>query len=130
MLASFSLTHSPTTTSSFSRLHRHFRVCDHPYGLLRSLSTLHLFCSLGFTQFRHRRKTRYGLLARNYPTATSTLQDAPSFAWRDNVTLKDEPRSSESSPLAGEFWAPCYVKVENLLNTNLLFKNFLEATIY
>jgi hypothetical protein len=85
MLASCSLTHSPTTAYSVSRLHQLFRVRNHPYGLLGSLSTLHLLCSMGLTQLRHRRKTRYGLLTRHYPTGTSTLQDAPSFAWRDNV---------------------------------------------
>lgn len=85
ILASCSLTHSPTTTSSISRLYQRFRVRDHPYGLPFSLSTLHLFCSPGITRLRYRRRTRYGLLARHYPTGTSTLQDAPSFAWRDNV---------------------------------------------
>ena len=47
--ASCSLTHSPTTTYSMSRLYQLFRVRDHPYGLQCSLSTLHPFCSPGLS---------------------------------------------------------------------------------
>jgi len=40
-----------------------------------------------FHPLRHRRNTRYGWLARPFPTRTFTLQDAPSFAWHSNATL-------------------------------------------
>ncbi len=43
-------------------------------------------CRLASTQaLRHRRNTRYGWVATPCPTGTCTLQDAPSFAWRNNV---------------------------------------------
>ena len=35
-------------------------------------------------RFRHGRKTRYGWVANPYPTGTFTLQETPSFAWREN----------------------------------------------
>jgi hypothetical protein len=38
-----------------------------------------------FRQLRHRRKTRYGWVANPCPTGTSTPQEAPSLARRDNV---------------------------------------------
>jgi len=38
-----------------------------------------------FHPLRHRRNTRYGWLARPFPTGTFTLQDAPSFAWHSNA---------------------------------------------
>ncbi len=41
-----------------------------------------------FHPLRHRRNTRYGWLARPFPTGTFTLQDAPSFAWRPNAQLR------------------------------------------
>ena len=34
---------------------------------------------------RHRRNTRYGWVASPYPTGTFTLQDTPSFSWRENA---------------------------------------------
>src|SRR4030042_5243374 len=37
------------------------------------------------TRLRHRRNTRYGLLARLCPIESSTLQEAPSCARRTNV---------------------------------------------
>jgi hypothetical protein len=51
-------------------------------------------CRLSSAQaLRHRRNTRYGWVANPCPTGTCTLQDAPSFAWRNNtfwVTGRDE----------------------------------------
>jgi len=42
-------------------------------------------CRLSSAQaLRHRRNTRYGWVANPFPTGTCTLQDAPSFAWRNN----------------------------------------------
>ncbi len=43
-----------------------------------------------FHRLRHRRNTRYGWLARPYPTRTFTLQDAPSFAWRANAVIRGD----------------------------------------
>ena len=40
------------------------------------------------------RNTRYGWLARPYPTETFTRQEAPSFTWRTNVTYLCEKTSS------------------------------------
>src|SRR5262249_16736933 len=36
-------------------------------------------------RLRHGRKTRYGWVARPYPTGTCTLQETPSFSWRENA---------------------------------------------
>lgn len=45
-------------------------------------------CRFSSTQaVRHRRNTRYGWVANPFPTGTCTLQDAPSFAWRNNVEV-------------------------------------------
>ena len=69
-----------------SKLYQHFRERDLPYGLRDSLSTLSPSCSPCLAAvLRHGPKTRYGWVASPYPTGTSTPQDAPSFARRDNV---------------------------------------------
>jgi hypothetical protein len=69
-----------------SKLYQHFRVRGHPYGLQDSLSTLRPSCSPWYPpRLRHGRKTRYGWVASPYPTGTFTLQDTPSFSWRDNA---------------------------------------------
>jgi len=36
-------------------------------------------------RLRHGRTTRYGWVASPYPTGTFTLQEMPSFSWRDNA---------------------------------------------
>ena len=41
-----------------------------------------------FPRLRHGRKTRYGWMANPYPTRTFTLQETPSFAWRDNAAAQ------------------------------------------
>ena len=46
------------------------------------------------TDSAERRNTRYGWLARPYPTRTFTLQDTPSFAWHANA--KDKRHSKRS----------------------------------
>jgi hypothetical protein len=69
-----------------SKLYQHFRVRGHPYGLQDSLSTLRPSCSLEVSSpLRHGRKTRYGWVANPCPARTCTLQETPSFAWRDNA---------------------------------------------
>jgi hypothetical protein len=42
-------------------------------------------------RLRHGRKTRYGWVATPYPTGTFTLQEMPSFSWRDNAALQAPP---------------------------------------
>ena len=79
---------------AISKLYQHFRVGDHPCGLQDSLPTLNPPCSLpdSSKQLRHGSKARYGWEANPYerpylaflPTGTFNLQDAPSFARRDN----------------------------------------------
>ena len=70
---------------AMSKLYQHFRVRGHPYGLQDALSTLRPSCSpQASLRLRHGRKTRYGWVASPYPTGTFTLQDTPSFSWRDN----------------------------------------------
>jgi hypothetical protein len=73
-----------------SKLYQHFRERGLPYGLQDALSTLSPSCSSPSQQLRHGPKTRLGWVANPYPTGTFTLQDAPSFAQRDDVG--DEPR--------------------------------------
>jgi len=71
---------------AMSKLYQHFRGRDHPYGLQDALSTLRPSCSpWAEPRLRHGRKTRYGWVANPYPTRTCTLQETPSFAWRDNA---------------------------------------------
>ena len=76
------------SATSFTKLYQHFRERDLPYGLRDSLSTLSPSCSPCLAAvLRHGPKTRYGWVASPYPTGTSTPQDAPSFARRDNALL-------------------------------------------
>ena len=84
VLPSGPLKPSASATTPLSKLYQHFRERGSPYGLQDSLSTLHLSCSPQPSRLRHRSKTRYGWVANPFPTGTFTLQDAPSFAWRDN----------------------------------------------
>ena len=71
---------------AMSKLSQHCRVRGHPYGLQETLSTLRPSCSPRVQpRLRHGRKTRYGWVARPYPTGTYTLQETPSFSWRDNA---------------------------------------------
>jgi hypothetical protein len=71
---------------AMSKLYQHFRVRGHPCGLQDALSTLRPSCSPGSRpRLRHGRKTRYGWVARPYPTGTFTLQETPSFSWRENA---------------------------------------------
>lgn len=70
--------------SHISKLYQHFRARGHPCGLQDSLSTLRPGCSQCLfvtllSPLRTGRKTRYGWLARPYPTGAFTLQEAPSF---------------------------------------------------
>ena len=82
---------SATGNKLISKRYQHFREHGLPYGLHDSLCTLHLFCSTLNICLRHRCNTRYGWLARPYPTGSFTLQDAPSCAWRANVSLHMRP---------------------------------------
>ena len=71
---------------AISKLYQHFRGRGSPCGLQDSLSTLRPSCSPGSRpRLRHGRKTRYGWAATPYPTGTFTLQETPSFSWRDNA---------------------------------------------
>jgi hypothetical protein len=71
---------------ALSKLYQHFRGRGSPCGLQDSLSTLRPSCSPGSRpRLRHGRKTRYGWVARPYPTGTCTLQEMPSLSWRDNA---------------------------------------------
>ena len=83
VLASGTLKPSPSATSLSRSCTRTKGERGLPYGLQDSLSTLRLSCS-PLPRLRHRRKTRYGWVASPYPTGTLTLQDTPSFSWRDN----------------------------------------------
>jgi len=71
---------------AISKRYQHFRVRGHPCGLQDALSTLRPSCSPRVPpRHRHGRKTRYGWVARPYPTRTFTLQETPSLSWRDNA---------------------------------------------
>src|SRR6266571_6963732 len=79
---------------AFSKLYQHFRVRGHPYGLQDTLSTLRPSCSSCVRpRLRHGRKTRYGWVARPYPTRTFTLQETPSLSWRDNAAPQPLPEA-------------------------------------
>ncbi len=81
--------------SLFSERYQHFRRTARPmaYVILCLRFTLLVRLVLPATQiflisgFRTARKTRYGWLARPYPTGTFTLQDATSFACRTNAAI-------------------------------------------
>jgi hypothetical protein len=71
---------------AMSKLYQHFRGRGSPCGLQDTLSTLRPSCSPRVQpRLRHGRKTRYGWVARPYPTGTFTLQETPSLSWRDNA---------------------------------------------
>src|SRR5262245_10238239 len=71
---------------AFSKLYQHFRVRGHPCGLQDTLSTLRPSCSPRIPpRLHHGRKTRYGWVASPYPTGTFTLQETPSFSWREDA---------------------------------------------
>jgi hypothetical protein len=97
---SVSVTTLGVRSTRIAKLDQHFRVRAHPYGLQDALSTLRPSCSPWYPpRLRHGRKTRYGWVARPYPTGSFTLQDTPSFSWRDNA-----PRSAAGAdppPTAG-----------------------------
>ncbi len=44
--------------------------------------------AIALPTLRHKRNTQYGWVANPYPAGTFTLQDAPSFAWRANASIK------------------------------------------
>src|SRR6266571_2090268 len=80
---------------AFSKLYQHFRVRGHPYGLQDTLSTLRPSCSSCVRpRLRHGRKTRYGWVARPYPTRTFTLQETPSLSWRENAAPQPRPEAA------------------------------------
>src|SRR5262245_11539205 len=79
---------------AFSKLYQHFRVRGHPCGLQDTLSTLRPSCSPRVPpRPRHGRKTRYGWVASPYPTGTFTLQETPSFSWRENARRQPLPEA-------------------------------------
>ena len=85
-----------------SKRYPHFRERSLPSGLPDALATLRLSCST-LPRLRHRCKTRYGWVASPYPTGTFTLQDAPSFAQRDNAQhqrRREAPQQGEVAKLA------------------------------
>ena len=87
---------------AMSKLYQHFRVRGHPYGLQDTLSTLRPSCSSCVPpQLRHGRKTRYGWVASPYPTRTFTLQETPSFSWRDNAAPQSRPEAGAQRTLEG-----------------------------
>src|SRR5262245_34372470 len=87
---------------ALSKLYQHFRVRGHPCGLQDSLSTLRPSCSPRVPpRLRHGRKTRYGWVARPYPTGTCTLQETPSFSWRENATPELLPGAGNGGADAG-----------------------------
>jgi hypothetical protein len=62
-------------------------------------------CRLSSAQaLRHRRNTQYGWVANPCPTGTCTLQDAPSFAWRNNDQTHRRQWSTAELPSGG---VPC-----------------------
>jgi hypothetical protein len=74
-------------TTRISTLSQHFRVRGHPDDLQDALSTRRPCCSpWAPPPLRHGRKTRDGWVAHPSPTGTLTLQETPSFSWRDNAT--------------------------------------------
>jgi len=69
-----------------SKLYQLSGSADSPTAYMILCVRFVCFVRWEFHPLRHRRNTRYGWLAKPYPTGTFTLQDAPSFAWRDNAT--------------------------------------------
>ena len=52
-------------------------------------------------RLRHGRKTRYGWVARPYPTGTFTLQEMPSFSWRENAGAQPRLEAGAQRTLEG-----------------------------
>jgi hypothetical protein len=77
---------------AFSKLYQHCRGRGSPCGLQDALSTLRPSCA-PLSRLRHGRKTRYGWVANPYPTRTFTLQETPSFSWRENASLQLLPEA-------------------------------------
>ena len=65
-------------------------------------------------KLRHRRNTRYRWLVKPYLTGTYTLQDASSFAWRTNASLRGKKQLVKISDAGAKtncflsFWMTCY----------------------
>jgi hypothetical protein len=71
---------------AMSQRSQHCRVRGHPGGLQAALATLRPSCAPRVPpRLRHGRKTRYGWVARPYPTRTCTLPETPSLSWRENA---------------------------------------------
>jgi hypothetical protein len=93
VLPSGALKPSASATGAFSKLFQHFRVRGHPYGLQDALSTLRPSCSPWVRpRLRHGRKTRYGWVARPYPTGTFTLLETPSLLGATTLSLSGGPQ--------------------------------------
>src|SRR2546428_13232582 len=100
---------SASATSAISKLYQHFRGHGSPYGLQDTLSTLRPSCSpQASLRLRHGRKTRYGWVASPYPTGTYTLQETPSFSWRDNAGRQPLPEAgaTQERTLEAVGWTP------------------------
>ena len=78
---------------ALTRLYQTSGTCAFPCGLHGSLCPLRMIRSVLF-HLLPTRNTRYGWLARPYPAGTSTLQEAPSFAWRTNARRQAPPRAA------------------------------------
>src|SRR5712691_12567918 len=57
---------------------------------------------------RHGRKTRYGWVATPYPTGTFTLQEMPSFSWRDNARRQAPPIAAAQRRLLAVACTPLF----------------------
>jgi hypothetical protein len=78
--------HTLGVRNAFSELYQHCRGRGHPCGLQDTLSTLRPACSPRVPlRLRHGRQPRYGWGAGPSPTGTFTLQETPSFSWRENA---------------------------------------------
>src|SRR5213594_1732945 len=71
-----------------------FGECGLPCGLRGSLCTLQLFRSALHQCFLHSCNTRYEWLVRPSSAGTSTLQEAPSFAWRTSALAEQSERGA------------------------------------
>jgi hypothetical protein len=88
------------SASAMSKLYQHFRGRGSPCGLQDTLSTLRPSCSPGSRpRLRHGRQTRYGWVARPYPTGTCTLLETPSLSWRDNAGRQLLPKAGAQRTL-------------------------------
>ena len=71
--------------------HKPFRSCTSTSGDAAPPAAYRMLCRRFVhlvprsSRLRHGRKTRYGWVATPYPTRTFTLQETPSFSWRDNA---------------------------------------------